>query len=245
MLPAGFAPSTLKIMANASILLVEDDPSLGQRLRKALGKAGHTVRLVTEGRAALALLRAEAFDLVVLDWMLPDIDGLEVLSTLRAEGRRVPVLFLTARAEVEDRVDGLDAGADDYMTKPFALAELSARVRSLLRRGASTHERVLAIGILRIDLTANRVEAGGAPVDLTPREFALLAFLALRRGDVVSRATLTREVWKAENRFTSLDNVIDVHMANLRKKLRAVCGHDPITTLRGVGFRMDAAGAGG
>ncbi|MCC5841280.1 MAG: response regulator transcription factor [Opitutales bacterium] len=232
-------------MAEARILLVEDDRSLGQRLRKGLGQAGYAVHLAVDGQSALEALRAEAFDIAVLDWMLPDIDGIEVLRTLRAEGRRLPVIFLTARGEVDDRVDGLDAGADDYMTKPFALAELCARVRTLLRRGSATRERILEIGKLRIDLMANRVEVGGTPLDLTPREYSLLAFLALRQGDAVSRTTLTREVWQAENRFTSLDNVIDVHMANLRKKLRAACGHDPITTLRGVGYRMEAAGSEG
>lgn len=231
-------------MESAAILLVEDDRSLGQRLRKGLGQAGYTVHLAVDGQSALEALRTEAFDIVVLDWMLPDIDGLQVLRTLRAEGRRLPVLFLTARGEVDDRVDGLDAGADDYMTKPFALAELCARVRTLLRRGSATRERILEIGKLRIDLMGNRVEVDGTFLDLTPREYSLLAFLALRQGDVVSRTTLTREVWQAENRFTSLDNVIDVHMANLRKKLRAACGHDPLTTLRGVGFRLEAAGAG-
>lgn len=232
-------------MADFHILLVEDDRSLGQRLRKGLGQLGFQARLVTGGNEALETLRKEAFDLVVLDWMLPDIDGIEVLRRLRGEGRQLPVLFLTARNEVSDRVDGLDAGADDYLTKPFALEELCARIRSLLRRGASTRERVIEIGPLRIDLTANRVEAGGTPVELTPREHSLLAFLALRQGEVVSRSTLTREVWQAENRFTTLDNVIDVHMANLRKKLRAASGHDPITTLRGVGFRLEAAASKG
>lgn len=227
-------------MQSPYIILVEDDTSVGNQLRKGLMQEGFVVDLIANGQAALSALRANAYDLLVLDWMLPDTDGVSLLRTLRAEGSRLPVIFLTARGEVDDRVSGLDAGADDYMTKPFALAELLARIRSLLRRGEAVRQKVISVGELTIDLSANRVEAKGELLELTPREYQLLVFLALRRGDAVSRSTITREVWQAENRFTSLDNVIDVHMGNLRKKLRAVCGKDPITTLRGIGFRMDA-----
>lgn len=227
-------------MQSPYIILVEDDASLGNQLRKGLMQEGFVVDLIANGQAALSALRAKAYDLLVLDWMLPDTDGVTLLRSLRAEGSRLPVIFLTARGEVDDRVSGLDAGADDYMTKPFALAELLARIRSLLRRGEAVRQKVIRVGELSIDLLANRVEARGELLELTPREYQLLIFLALRRGDAVSRSTITREVWQAENRFTSLDNVIDVHMGNLRKKLRAGCGKDPITTLRGIGFRMDA-----
>jgi two-component system copper resistance phosphate regulon response regulator CusR len=228
-----------------SLLLVEDDPSLGQRLRLGLRQEGYRVLLVGTGGEALEVDAREAFDLVILDGMLPDLDGLEVLRRLREGGRSIPVLMLTARGETEDRVRGLDAGADDYLVKPFALAELLARIRTLLRRTSGAREKKLSSGPLDLDLVARRVRWSGKALDLTPKEFELLACLLNLRGEIASRQMLVREVWQAQGRFTSLDNVIDVHMANLRRKLREVAGTDLVETVRGVGYRWRAPRAAG
>jgi two-component system copper resistance phosphate regulon response regulator CusR len=226
----------LKNNQKANLLLVEDDPSLGERLRKGLQQEGFVTVLARSGADGLANLRGGAFDLVILDWMLPDFSGVELLATLRAEAKRLPVLFLTARDEVEDRVKGLDSGADDYLTKPFAFSELLARIRTLLRRMAVTTEKILEFGSLRIDLITRKASCNLQPIELTPREFDLLAVLANPEGDTVSRETLSHDVWQKAGRFTSLDNVIDVHLTHLRKKLRASMGDDPIKTVRGVGY---------
>lgn len=225
-------------MKTVRILLVEDDRSLGQRLRRSLVQVGYSVQLVTSNADAKSALPTEAWSLIILDWMLPDGNGLETLKQLRAMGSRTPVIFLTARGEVEDRVAGLDAGADDYLTKPFAFSELLARIRTLFRRGEVDTQSRIRINPIEIDLVSRKVLFEGFAIQLTPREYDLLAYLAVRRGDAVSRETLAREVWDAENRFTSLDNVIDVHIANLRKKLRERTSMDLIQTIRGVGFRI-------
>jgi two-component system copper resistance phosphate regulon response regulator CusR len=219
------------------LLLVEDDPSLGRRLRLGLRQEGYEVVLARTGGEALEQDRQEAFALVILDGMLPDLDGLEVLRRLREGGRSIPVLMLTARGETEDRVRGLDAGADDYLVKPFALAELLARIRTLLRRTIGAREKRLAAGALTLDLVARRACWAGRPLDLTPKEFELASCLLNLGGEIASRQMLVREVWQAEGRFTSLDNVIDVHVANLRRKLREVAGADVVETVRGVGYR--------
>lgn len=221
------------------VLLIEDDRPLGLQLRRGLLQDGCSVSWATRLAEAGEIFTREAFQVVILDWMLPDGDGVQWLQKLRAAGSRTPVIMLTARGQVEDRVQGLDAGADDYLIKPFALAELLARVRTLLRRSRSADIKELRIGLLRLDLLARKlVDPAHRTVELTPKEYDLLACLAVRSGDAVSRETLAREVWQDDNRFTSLDNVIDVHVANLRKKLKQVTGADPIGTVRGVGFRL-------
>jgi len=222
------------------LLLVEDDTSLGRKIRKGLQTEGFEVVLRLTAAEALQSLQTDDWEVMILDWMLPDQSGVELLRLLRSEGRTLPVLMLTARSEVEDRVEGLDAGADDYLVKPFAFAELLARIRSLQRRLAERTERSLITGggALSIDLMSRRVSAHGQSLELTPKEYDLLAYLVARNGEVVSRKTLVEKVWQAAGRFTSLDNVIDVHMANLRRKLREATGRDPIETVRGVGYRL-------
>ncbi|MCH8473998.1 MAG: response regulator transcription factor [Opitutales bacterium] len=222
----------------APILIVEDDLRLGENLRKSLRREGYDPQLARNLAEGRELWQKQSFVLVVLDWMLPDGEGLTLLRELRANQQRVAVLLLTARDEIEDRVSGLDAGADDYLTKPFALPELLARLRTLLRRKTESQQNVFHWKSLQVDFLNRRAMAGTEEILLTPREFDLLSYLSRHCGEIVSRGMLVRDVWQAEGRFTSLDNVIDVHMTNLRKKLRQHLGEDPITTLRGVGFRL-------
>lgn len=207
-------------IADESILLIEDDVSLGNRVALGLKREGYRVQIARDGQTGLDKIGQEAFDLVLLDWMLPDIDGLEVLKQLRAAKRMLPVLMLTARGETADRVQGLDSGADDYLPKPFALSELLARMRSLLRRTVRTQKKVVYVGALEVDLVTRKAAVDGAGLELTPREFDVLAYLMTLEGDIASRHMLIEQVWKVQSRFTSMDNVIDVHMTNLRKKLR-------------------------
>jgi two-component system copper resistance phosphate regulon response regulator CusR len=180
---------------------------------------------------------------VILDWMLPGRDGIEVLKTLRASGSKTPVLLLTARDAVEDRVLGLNAGADDYLVKPFAFAELLARVRALLRRVDSANPLRQQIGDLTLDVQTRRVMRGSREIALTPREFDLLAFLAQHHNETVTRQMIAREVWREPNRATPLDNVIDVHLAHLRRKLDEGEEVKLIQTVRGVGFVLRAEAA--
>jgi DNA-binding response OmpR family regulator len=182
------------------------------------------------------LVSAEEFDLVILDLMLPGRDGLQVLSTLRKRGSVTPVLILTARDAIEDRVQGLDGGADDYLVKPSAFPELSARVRALLRRGRTDQLVRLKLADLEMDLVARKVKRGNGDVELTVREFELLEYLLRHKEQVVSREMIAREVWKEPSRATPLDNVIDVHMVRLRRKLDEPFDHRLIHTIRGVGY---------
>jgi two-component system copper resistance phosphate regulon response regulator CusR len=224
-----------------ALLLIEDDVSLAYRLAQGLRQEGYRVVTAVTVVDGLKAFAQEAFDLVLLDWMLPDGDGIEILKQLRRSGRTVPVLMLTARGETEDRVQGLDSGADDYLVKPFALAELLARIRSLLRRIIISRDKAVELGHVHIDLVTRRARVGGNEVDLTPREFDLLAYLVSLGGEVASRQMLVQNVWNAAGRFISLDNVIDVHIANLRRKLRDTAGLDPVETVRGVGYRIQSA----
>lgn len=217
------------------VLIIEDDEKTAQALAAGLGSAGFGTATAYSGEEGFFLLNSEAFDLVVLDWMLPGREGIEILKTLRARGAKTPVLLLTARDAIEDRVLGLESGADDYLVKPFAFAELVARIRSLLRRAAPL-ELKKTIGNLALDLEARRVSRAGKPIELTPREFDLLAYLLRQPGQVVTREMLARDVWGEPNRLTPIDNVIDVHVAHLRRKVDE--GHTTklIHTVRGVGF---------
>jgi DNA-binding response OmpR family regulator len=181
---------------------------------------------------------AEVFDLVVLDLMLPGRNGLEILQTLRQRHIDTPVLILTARDGVDDRVLGLDLGADDYLVKPFAFEEVLARIRALLRRGRVSEPLRLHISDLDLDIVTRKVVRGGRPVELTVREFELLEYLLRHQGQTVSRGTLARDVWKETARSTSLDNVIDVHIARLRRKVDLEQGVKLIHTVRGVGFMV-------
>ena len=181
-------------------------------------------------------LRTERFDLVVLDVMLPNRSGLEILRAIRQRGFKTPVLMLTAKDSIEDRVLGLDAGADDYLVKPFAFPELLARIRALSRRGAPDPVSKLRIADLEMDVVGHSVMRGGLMLDLTPREFDLLEYLLRNQGHVVSREMLARDVWKEVGRQTPLDNVIDVHVARLRGKVDERFDKKLIQTVRGVGF---------
>ncbi len=224
------------------ILVVEDEPKVAGALKEGLEQEGFEAVLALTGEDGFFRLHDESFDLVILDLMLPGRGGLEILKTMRARGHETPVLVLTARDTVEDRVTGLDAGADDYLVKPFAFAELVARVRALLRRGA-TDETHLRVGELEMDRLARTVLLDGEAIDLTLREFELLEFLMRHAGRVVSREMLVRDVWKETARVTPLDNVIDVHIARLRRKVDHGARVRHIHTVRGVGFILRAEDA--
>jgi two-component system, OmpR family, copper resistance phosphate regulon response regulator CusR len=218
------------------ILVVEDEPKLGRAVEEGLKAAQHQVTLVQTGEEGFYLVQTESFDLVILDVMLPGRNGLEILQTMRRHGVRTPVLILTARDAVEDRVLGLDTGADDYLVKPFAFPELLARVRALSRRALPESSAKLQIADLELDVEGRSVTRSGQALDLTAREFELLEYLVRRRGHVVSREMLTREVWKESGRHTPLDNVIDVLVARLRRKVDDHFAQKLVHTVRGVGF---------
>jgi two-component system copper resistance phosphate regulon response regulator CusR len=218
------------------LLIVEDDEKTANALKTGLEKETFSVVVARTGEDGFFLLNTESFDAVVLDWMLPGHDGIEILKTLRARGTKMPVLLLTARDAVEDRVLGLECGADDYLVKPFAFAELVARIHSLLRRAAPAEPLRKSIADMVVDLETRRVSRAGKAIELTPREFNLLAYLMREPGQVVTREMLAKEVWAETNRVTPLDNVIDVHVAHLRKKLDEGHTIKLLHTVRGVGF---------
>jgi two-component system OmpR family response regulator len=216
------------------LLVVEDERDLAQTLRRALEEEEFAVDLAENGEEALYKIREMSYDAVVLDLMLPHLDGWSVLRTARADGIRTPVLLLTARDMIEDRVRGLNLGADDYLTKPFALAELIARVRAMIRRAYGNPSTRVEISDLVIDTAARRVWRAGVPIELTAREFAILELLTRSRGSVVARATVCEHIYNEE--ADVLSNVVDVHVAALRRKL----GPDVIRTRRGEGYIIDA-----
>jgi DNA-binding response OmpR family regulator len=221
------------------ILIVEDEEHLADLVAEVLGREGHTAEIASDGRSALARALTEDFDLLVVDWMLPDLDGTQVVKRLRAAEVRVPILMLTARAQVEDRVEGLDAGADDYLPKPFAFPELLARVRALARRPPEneTEETVLTAGDIALDPIRHEVRRAGERVDLTAKEFALLATLMQRPGQVFTRSVLLDTVWGGTT--GAYTNVVDLYIHYLRKKLDA--GEEPsrIRTVHGAGYTFD------
>lgn len=220
------------------VLVVEDEPKVGAAIQEGLQAEGYEVTLVKTGEDGFFIASSEQFDIIVLDLMLPGRDGMEVLSTLRRRGLATPTLLLTAKDAIDDRVAGLDAGADDYLVKPFAFPELSARIRVLLRRGKSDGPVSMRIETLELDPVTRTVSRGGRRLDLTAREFELLEFLLRNKGRVVSREMLAREVWKEAGRATPIDNVIDVHVARLRRKLDDPFEHKLLHTVRGVGFTL-------
>ena len=220
------------------ILVVEDEQKVADALREGLVDERYDVVVERTGEGAFFRVNTETFDVVLLDLTLPGRDGLEILRALRQRRMETPVLVLTARDSLEDRVTGLDAGADDYLVKPFAFTELLARIRALVRRGRVADAPKLAVGDLEMDLVSRKVIRAGKPVDLTVREFELLEFLMRYQGQVVSRETLARDVWKETARTTPLDNVIDVHIARLRRKVDLDHTVKVIHTVRGVGFTL-------
>ena len=218
------------------LLIVEDDEKTARALASGLQGAGFSTATAHSGEDGFYLLNTAAFDLVILDWMLPGRDGIEILKTVRARGTKTPILLLTARDAVGDRVLGLESGADDYLVKPFAFAELVARVRSLLRRATPMEGLKKGCADLVVDLEARWVSRSGKPIELTPREFNLLAYLLRQPGQVVTREMLARDVWGEANRVTPIDNVIDVHVTHLRRKVDEGHAVKLIHTVRGVGF---------
>lgn len=213
---------------------------MAKALQEGLEEESYSVAVAYTGEDGFFLLSSEPFDLVVLDVMLPGRSGIQVLEALRRQGLRIPVLLLTAKDAIEDRVTGLDAGADDYVVKPFAFTELTARIRALLRRSKAEPVVSLKIQDLEMDLVSRTVKRGGRTLDLTLREYELLEYLLRHQGEVVSREMLARDVWKEPARHTPIDNVIDVHMVRLRRKVDE--GFEPklVQTVRGVGFTVKA-----
>ncbi len=219
------------------ILVIEDEQTLGHALQEGLQAEQYEVALAHSGEEGFYRAQTEAFDLLVLDVMLPGRNGFEILATLRQHGFKTPVLMLTARDTVEDRVRGLDTGADDYLVKPFAFPELLARVRALCRRGIVPDvSPKLRVADLEVDVVGRSATRGGGALELTAREFELLEYLLRNQGHVVSREMLTRDVWKEAGRHSPLDNVIDVHIARLRRKVDDQFEQKLVHTVRGVGF---------
>ncbi len=218
------------------VLVVEDEQKVANALRQGLEGEGYEVTVETTGEGAFFRGSTESFDVILLDLSLPGRDGLQILTTLRQRGVKTPVLVVTARDTPDDRVIGLDSGADDYLIKPFAFAELLARIRALLRRGRVSEALRLKVADLEIDLVTRKVIRGGHPVELTVREFELLQYLMRREGQVVPRDSLALEVWSESARSSTLDNVIDVHIARLRRKIDLDQKIKLIHTIRGVGF---------
>jgi two-component system copper resistance phosphate regulon response regulator CusR len=218
------------------ILIVEDESKLAYALQQGLEEEGYSAEVALSGEEAMLRLERGAPDLMLLDVMLSKRNGLSVLREFRRDGFHTPVLLLTALDSVEDRVLGLDAGADDYLVKPFAFPELLARVRALLRRTTTASQSALELADLQMNLTGRTASRHGTPIELTSREFDLLEYLMVNRGRVVSREMLTRDVWKETMRYTSLDNVIDVQVARLRRKIDDPFDVKLLHTVRGVGF---------
>ncbi|MGY4398915.1 two-component system OmpR family response regulator [Sphingomonas sp. UYAg733] len=223
------------------ILLAEDDTETSAFVERGLGELGHAVTAVGSGEDALHLGATESFDVIVLDRMLPQIEGLDVLRRLRAAAVRTPVLVLTAKGGIADRVDGLDAGADDYLVKPFAMAELVARLNALMRRPPiSDVVTRIEVGDIVLDILRRQVMRAGKPIHLQPREFALLEQLMRNAGRVVTRTMFLEQVWGFH--FDPQTNIVESHLSRMRSKLREGFADDPIETIRGAGYRMRADG---
>ena len=218
------------------ILVVEDEKKVARALEQGLQAKNYEVTVAHTGEEGFFLVNAQTFDLLILDLMLPGRNGLEILRTLRRKGLQTPVLILTARDALEDRVRGLDEGADDYLVKPFAFPELLARIRALLRRGRSDQVLRLKAGDLEMDLVTQTVTRDGQTIELSSREFDLLEYLLRYRGQVVSKEMVARDVWKEAGRATPLDNLIEVHVAKLRRKIDDPFASKLLKTVRGMGY---------
>ena len=222
------------------VLVVEDEPQIAAFIERGLSENGYSVDVAHDGGEAVHWPSVAEFDVIVLDIMLPVLDGIEVCRRLRREGVRTPVLMLTARDAVEDRVRGLDSGADDYLVKPFAFAELLARIRALTRREPSLLNNELRVADLELDTATHQATRGGVPLVLTAKEFALLEYLMRHSNRVLTRTVIAEHVWNYD--FDNATNVIDVHVKNLRKKVDGPFGGTLIQTVRGVGYRISAGG---
>jgi two-component system OmpR family response regulator len=220
------------------ILVVEDEPKMARAIQRGLENEGYVVEVVGTGDDAIFWATEQEFDAIALDVMLPGKDGYEVCRTLRSASVWTPVLMLTSRGAVEDRIEGLDAGADDYLTKPFAFGELLARLRALLRRGPAERAPEIVVGDIVIDPAAHTVTRAGALIDLSPREFALLEYLAHRKGEVVRRSDILDHVWHYD--YDGMSNVVDVYVGYLRKKLEKPFRSKVIKSVRGVGYILEA-----
>jgi two-component system, OmpR family, response regulator len=221
------------------VLIMEDDLEAGHAMQRGLSEAGYDVQHAADGQDGLDAARKGGFDVMVVDRMMPRMDGLTVVETLRREGDQTPVLFLSALGEIEDRVTGLRAGGDDYLVKPYALPELLARVEALARRRETgSVQTVLKVGELEMDLIGRRVHRAGKELDLQPREFQLLEFLMRHAGQSVTRTMLLEKVW--EIHFDPQTNVIDVHISRLRSKIDKGFDRPMLQTVRGAGYRLDA-----
>jgi len=222
-----------------NILVIEDEPDLLDRLKSVLTKEHYTVTTANDGREGLDKLWEDRYDLILLDIMLPHIDGLQVLTELRRAEIQTPVLMLTAKGDISDKVKGLNLGADDYLAKPFSLAELLARVRALLRRAVSASP-IIEAGHIQLDTNTREVFSDGVALQLTAREFAILEFLLHNKNRAVSRFTIAEHVWGDDFDPFSMSNFIDVHMKNLRKKITAGGNPPLIVTVRGFGYRLES-----
>jgi two-component system OmpR family response regulator len=218
------------------ILVVEDDPKLGGLLRRGLSGNGNAADLASRGEDALWMAKAHDYDAIVLDVMLPGLDGFQTCARLRADGVWTPVLMLTARDGVEDRIVGLDSGADDYLTKPFSIAELRARLRAVVRRGALERPTILEVGDLRLDPATQQAWRGGVEVALANKEFALLELFMRRPGQLVSRYQLLEHAW--DMAYENRSNVVAVHIGRLREKIDRPFERRSIETVRGAGYRL-------
>ena len=219
------------------ILIVDDERVLREQIADALAGQNYTAETAADGEEALERMAGEPYDLIILDVMLPKKDGFAVLKELRGEGLTTPVLMLTARGEIENRVKGLDLGADDYLHKPFSLAELLARVRVLLRRSHQLSNTVLSVGRIQLNTVSRQVTLAGEPVTLTPKEFSLLEFLLYNRNRAISRFNMAEHIWGDAFDPFSMSNTIDVHIRNLRRKLDDQAG-ELIRTVRGTGYML-------
>lgn len=220
------------------VLIVDDDRKIAQFVVKGLKQAGYAVDHAADGEEGQHLLRTEPYDAAVIDIMLPKVDGLSLVTAIRSEGCRTPVIFLSARREIDDRVRGLQVGGDDYLVKPFAFSELLARLQALMRRASgATESTCLTLGDLKLDILKRRVTRNGRPVDLQPREFSLLEYMMRNVGKVISKTTIMEHVW--DYNFDPETNVVETCVCRLRLKLNADDGRDVIRTVRGVGYVLD------
>jgi two-component system, OmpR family, copper resistance phosphate regulon response regulator CusR len=218
------------------ILIVEDEAKLAAAIAEGLQRDGYETDTAHSGEMGMRQVHSDSFDIILVDLMLPRLSGLEMVREVRRTGLKTPVLILTSKSAVEDRVRGLDAGADDYLVKPFAFPELLARVRALHRRARPETASVLQLADLRMEVSAHRATRGATPLELTLREFELLEYLLLNRSTVVSREMIARDVWKTPMRYATLDNVIDVHIARIRRKVDDPFPVKLLHTVRGLGF---------